>query len=91
MPHAVSRRSRPRRRSGLGAGLLALGGRVRPHGLGGLLGAGRLALGTATAPAFQFFDVTGILAYTLAFAGAMLAIEALLLRPLEQRLTRWRP
>jgi NitT/TauT family transport system permease protein len=40
---------------------------------------------------FQFFDITGILAYTLAFAGAVLLIEGLGLRPLERRLTRWRP
>lgn len=39
---------------------------------------------------FQFFDITGILAYTLAFAGVVLLIEALLVRPLETRLTRWR-
>ncbi len=39
---------------------------------------------------FQFFDITGILAYTLAFAGAVLVIEGLGLRPLERRLTRWR-
>lgn len=39
---------------------------------------------------FQFFDITSILAYTLAFAGVVLLIEALVLRPLENRLTRWR-
>jgi ABC-type nitrate/sulfonate/bicarbonate transport system permease component len=39
---------------------------------------------------FQFFDIAGILAYTLAFAGAVLVIEGLGLRPLERRLTRWR-
>jgi NitT/TauT family transport system permease protein len=39
---------------------------------------------------FQFFDITSILAYTLAFAGAVLAIEAAGLRPMERRLTRWR-
>jgi len=39
---------------------------------------------------FQFFDITSILAYTLAFAGAVLAVEGLGLRPLERRLTRWR-
>jgi len=39
---------------------------------------------------FQFFDITGILAYTLAFAGVVLLIEAFLIRPLESRLTRWR-
>ena len=39
---------------------------------------------------FHFFDVTGILAYTLAFALVILAIEALALRPLETCLHRWR-
>jgi NitT/TauT family transport system permease protein len=40
---------------------------------------------------FQFFDITGILAYTLAFAAVVLVAEIILLRPLENRLTRWRP
>lgn len=39
---------------------------------------------------FQFFDITSILAYTVAFAALVLAIEAGLIRPLERRLTRWR-
>lgn len=39
---------------------------------------------------FHFFDIKGILAYTLAFALIVLAQETLLLRPLEQRLNRWR-
>ena len=39
---------------------------------------------------FQFFDITGILAYTFAFAGVILAVEAGILRPLEKRATRWR-
>lgn len=39
---------------------------------------------------FHFFDIKGILAYTLAFALIVLALETLLLRPLEQRLNRWR-
>lgn len=39
---------------------------------------------------FQFFDIAGILAYTLVFAAIVLIIEAALLRPLERRLTRWR-
>ena len=39
---------------------------------------------------FQFFDITGILAYTLAFAGVILILEAALIRPLERRMTRWR-
>lgn len=40
---------------------------------------------------FHFFDITGILAYTLAFALVIFSIEALLLRPLELRINRWRP
>ena len=39
---------------------------------------------------FQFFDITGIFAYTLAFAGVILILEAALIRPLERRMTRWR-
>ncbi|HEX5487959.1 MAG TPA: ABC transporter permease [Rhodanobacteraceae bacterium] len=39
---------------------------------------------------FQFFDITSILAYTLAFAAVVMAIEAGVMRPLEKRLTRWR-
>ncbi len=39
---------------------------------------------------FNFFDITGILAYTLAFAGVILALEAVVVRPLERRMTRWR-
>lgn len=39
---------------------------------------------------FQFFDITSLLAYTLAFAGVILAIEAMVLRPLDRRIGRWR-
>jgi ABC-type nitrate/sulfonate/bicarbonate transport system permease component len=39
---------------------------------------------------FQFFDITSILAYTLAFASVVLLIEAVLMRPLDQRLNGWR-
>ena len=39
---------------------------------------------------FQFFDIAGILAYTLVFAAIVLVVEAAVLRPLERRLTRWR-
>ena len=39
---------------------------------------------------FHFFDIAGILAYTLAFMLVIFSIEALLLRPLETRLHRWR-
>ena len=40
---------------------------------------------------FQFFDITGILAYTLVFAAVVMLVEALGLRPLERRLNVWRP
>ncbi|WP_021029206.1 ABC transporter permease [Litchfieldella anticariensis] len=39
---------------------------------------------------YQFFDITSILAYTLTFAAVVLLVEALIMRPLENRLTRWR-
>jgi len=40
---------------------------------------------------FHFFDIGGILAYTFAFAIVVFALEALLLRPLENYANRWRP
>jgi NitT/TauT family transport system permease protein len=40
---------------------------------------------------FQYFDITSILAYTFAFVAVVLAVELLLLAPLERRLTAWRP
>jgi NitT/TauT family transport system permease protein len=40
---------------------------------------------------FHFFDITSILAYTLAFAAVIFLFEGLLLRPLECRLNQWRP
>lgn len=39
---------------------------------------------------FHFFDITGILVYTLAFALVIFSVEALVLRPLETYLNRWR-
>jgi NitT/TauT family transport system permease protein len=39
---------------------------------------------------FQNFNVTGILAYGLTFAGIMLLVEATILQPLEQRASAWR-
>ena len=39
---------------------------------------------------FQNFDVTGILAYGLTFAGTMLLAETFILQPLERRANRWR-
>jgi NitT/TauT family transport system permease protein len=39
---------------------------------------------------FQYFDITGILAYTVAFVAVVLLLESTLVRPLEKRLNRWR-
>ena len=39
---------------------------------------------------FQNFDVTGIIAYGLAFAAVMLLVEEILLQPLERRANLWR-
>lgn len=39
---------------------------------------------------FQFFDVTGILAYALAFVAVVQAIEWGVLQPVERRIARWR-
>jgi NitT/TauT family transport system permease protein len=40
---------------------------------------------------FQNFDVTSILAYALGFIGIVLAVERLVLAPLERHLLRWQP
>lgn len=39
---------------------------------------------------FQFFDIKSILAYTISFATIIMAIEFLLVQPLERRANRWR-
>lgn len=39
---------------------------------------------------FQLFDVATILAYTLMFVAVMLAVEFIILQPLEERARRWR-
>jgi NitT/TauT family transport system permease protein len=39
---------------------------------------------------FHFFDITSILAYSLAFSAVIFLLEAILFRPLENRLNRWR-
>ncbi|WP_119300559.1 ABC transporter permease [Dongia deserti] len=39
---------------------------------------------------FNFFDIASILAYSLAFIGAVIAIETFLLQPIDRRLGRWR-
>jgi len=40
---------------------------------------------------FQFFDISGILAYTLPFVAIVIAFESLVLRPLERKASRWKP
>ncbi|MGN6550091.1 MAG: ABC transporter permease [Pararhizobium sp.] len=40
---------------------------------------------------FQLFNVAAILGYAIAFVMIMLAIEFVLVQPLERTLTRWRP
>ncbi len=39
---------------------------------------------------FQMFDVTMVMVYALAFIAVMLAIETLILQPIEARARRWR-
>jgi len=51
----------------------------RPNGVGFEIGI-----------AFQLFDVTRILAYAMAFVAVILAIDTLLVQPLERRASRWR-
>jgi NitT/TauT family transport system permease protein len=51
----------------------------RPNGVGFEIGI-----------AFQLFDITRILAYALAFAAVVLAIETVLVQPFERRASRWR-
>lgn len=39
---------------------------------------------------FQYFDIAGVLAYSLVFIGVVLLIEMAIFRPLERRLNAWR-
>jgi len=39
---------------------------------------------------FQYFDIVSILAYSIVFIVIVLAVEMVLLRPLERHLSRWR-
>lgn len=39
---------------------------------------------------FQLFDIAGVLSYALSFVAVMLAIEYLILHPIDRRLNRWR-
>ena len=48
---------------------------------------GRFKLGVF----FQFFDITGILAYSFGFIAVVLVIEYLVLAPLDKKLAAWRP
>jgi NitT/TauT family transport system permease protein len=39
---------------------------------------------------FQFFDISGILAYTLAFVLLILLVEFFIVRPFEKQISVWR-
>ncbi len=39
---------------------------------------------------FQFFDISGILAYTFTFVAVIIFVEFIFVRPLERKLTLWR-
>ena len=39
---------------------------------------------------FTLFDVTAVIGYSLVFMSVMLAIDALLLQPLDAHVRRWR-
>ena len=39
---------------------------------------------------FQFFDIAGILAYTLTFVFLILIVEFVIVRPFERRISVWR-
>ena len=39
---------------------------------------------------FNYFDIAGILAYSLAFIAIVLAIENFIVQPIERRTGRWR-
>jgi len=39
---------------------------------------------------FQFFDITNILAYSLAFISVVMAIELVFMAPIDRRLSEWR-
>jgi ABC-type nitrate/sulfonate/bicarbonate transport system permease component len=54
-----------------------------------LLGRGN-GVGFQLGTFFQFFDITSILAYTIAFAVVVMIIEAVFMRPVETYISRWR-
>ena len=39
---------------------------------------------------FQFFDISGILAYTLAFVILIIFVEFILIRPFERKISVWK-
>ena len=39
---------------------------------------------------FQFFDISSILAYTLAFVVVMILIEKVIFQPLDNKANKWR-
>ena len=51
----------------------------RPNGVGFVLGS-----------AFSLFDMLTIFTYSIAFIAIMLAIESLMVQPLERNANRWR-
>jgi NitT/TauT family transport system permease protein len=51
----------------------------RPNGVGFVLGS-----------AFSLFDMVTIFAYSIAFIAIMLAVESLIVQPLERNASRWR-
>lgn len=46
-------------------------------------------VGFKLATFFQYFDITSILAYTVAFLAVVFIIEALVMRPADRRMARW--
>jgi NitT/TauT family transport system permease protein len=48
-------------------------------------------VGYAISYHFQLFDVAALLGYSLAFTAIMLAVDVLVLQPLEAHARRWRP
>ncbi len=47
-------------------------------------------VGFQIAQYFQFFDITSILSYTIAFVTVVLLIESFILKPLEAKSKRWK-
>lgn len=48
-------------------------------------------VGFAVSYYFQLFDVSALLGYSLVFTAVMLAVDGLVLQPLEAHARRWRP